>query len=57
MERKNITNLILQTLAKYTPKKIRYFILIDSWAEYTIAYPKKEAPACSMQEVMEYFGD
>ena len=46
---------ILRKIAQKTPKKLRYFILIDSWAKYTVYYPKKEVTSCSIDEVVKHF--
>ena len=51
-------NNIYQTIARYFPRKLRYFILIDSWAKATTGkYSNVEAPSVLMIDVIDLFKD
>lgn len=44
-------------IARLVPRKLRYFILIDSWAKYTASPKHKESDITTvyMTEVLDYF--
>lgn len=48
---------LLLFVSKYVPRRVRYWVLIDSLAKYTIAHPKANVPEVTLMDVVREFED